>query len=477
MSAVRRALRSPRWLCLTAAALVTSTPASAQSAATKTKTSDATGATAWSRPRPTDWVVVAPHPDDEVLLAGGLLHGAVRAGQRVAVIIVTNGDFECRHDGLQRERESLAGLAALGVPETQVYFLGYPDGALARLGRTPLARVPRLIQGRCEPGNTTYGAFGRPRKDFHSARHGTPATYTADNAVTDLALLLAELAPRNLVVTHPEDTHPDHAATYALVRRALNRLPRAPRVLRGLVHNGDCWPTGDAARGPCPPSRWAPHEPMPALTGSLSGYLPSERRPVPEACTAPEVTQNPKLRAIAAHQSQTGGSPQSYLFAFARRDEPFFTETFEREPSGRFERPPPERAGAGPQLLPETLHFVVNLSAGTSTAHQAVTGGSGLRFETRFGSFRLVFDSQAVECTLWRDTPPAPELLQRWLLPHDSWSSGPESFELRVQQIAEPTSVNELSLYRAGQLVGVAVDVTPSRPTASSATLPDPQGN
>lgn len=412
--------------------------------------------------------MVAPHPDDEALLAGGLLHGAVRAGERVAVIVMTNGDFECHHDGLLRERESVAGLAALGVAERQIYFLGYPDGALARLGRTPLARVPRLIQGRCEPGNTTYGASGRLRRDFHSARFGQPATYTAEHVVTDLATLLGELAPLNVVVTHPEDTHPDHAATYALLRRALNQLPRAPRVFRGLVHNGDCWPTGDAAHGPCPPGRWAPHEPMPPLTGTLSGYWPTERRPVPEACTAPEAAHNPKLRAIAAHRSQTGGSPQSYLFAFARRDEPFFVETFERTSNGRFERVASQPGSASEQPLPETLHFVVNLSAATSTARQAVAAGPGLRFETRFGSYRLVFDSHSVECTLWRDGSPGPEQLQRWLLPHDSWRTGPEPFELRVQRVAEATVLNEVSLYQRGELVGVAVDLSAGRGGAAS---------
>ena len=37
-------------------------------------------------------LVIAPHPDDESLCCGGLIHMARRAGARVAIVWVTNGD-------------------------------------------------------------------------------------------------------------------------------------------------------------------------------------------------------------------------------------------------------------------------------------------------------------------------------------------------------------------------------------------------
>jgi hypothetical protein len=37
-------------------------------------------------------LVVAPHPDDESLCCGGLIHTARSAGARVAIVWITNGD-------------------------------------------------------------------------------------------------------------------------------------------------------------------------------------------------------------------------------------------------------------------------------------------------------------------------------------------------------------------------------------------------
>jgi LmbE family N-acetylglucosaminyl deacetylase len=70
-------------------------------------------------------VVVAPHPDDEALIAGGAIARAVANGEPVAVLILTSGDFDCRSAASQRQAESIAGLEALGVKEDQVFFLGY----------------------------------------------------------------------------------------------------------------------------------------------------------------------------------------------------------------------------------------------------------------------------------------------------------------------------------------------------------------
>ena len=52
-----------------------------------------------------------------------------------------------------RESESVRGLAELGLDEQHVYFLGYPDGYLARLGHVALPPVERRIDGQCVHGN------------------------------------------------------------------------------------------------------------------------------------------------------------------------------------------------------------------------------------------------------------------------------------------------------------------------------------
>ncbi|MDR7191035.1 LmbE family N-acetylglucosaminyl deacetylase [Microbacterium sp. BE35] len=82
-------------------------------------------------------VVVAAHPDDETLGAGGLLHRAARIGARVVVVIATDG--EASHpDSPTHDRDTLARLRrnevtqaiAILAPDAEVHFLGLPDGLL-----------------------------------------------------------------------------------------------------------------------------------------------------------------------------------------------------------------------------------------------------------------------------------------------------------------------------------------------------------
>ncbi|MEJ2886393.1 PIG-L deacetylase family protein [Actinomycetospora aeridis] len=83
-------------------------------------------------------VVVAPHPDDEVLGVGGVLAVWAAEGTEVAVVAVTDG--EASHPDSptltpaaladRRAEERRAALAALGI-EPAVARLRLPDGAVA----------------------------------------------------------------------------------------------------------------------------------------------------------------------------------------------------------------------------------------------------------------------------------------------------------------------------------------------------------
>jgi LmbE family N-acetylglucosaminyl deacetylase len=85
-------------------------------------------------------LVVAAHPDDEVLGSGGLLHLAAEAGRDVLVLIVTDGEgshpgsarWPAQLLGSQRISESRAALRELGLGVDQVVRLGFSDGHLPR---------------------------------------------------------------------------------------------------------------------------------------------------------------------------------------------------------------------------------------------------------------------------------------------------------------------------------------------------------
>jgi LmbE family N-acetylglucosaminyl deacetylase len=265
------------------------------------------------RPEGVDVLVIAPHPDDEVLLAAGVMRAAVEAGQRVHVVLMTNGDYSCERDGYQREAESVAAVKLLGVKEEDVHFLGYPDGALEKLGPEPLPPMDhRDATGACIARTGTYADRAAGRLDEHTARTGAPAEWTADNLVGDLEALLRKLAPRHVYLPHGIDDHPDHAMTYVYFRRALDRLDTLPPLVhRGLVHAGECWPSDCV-------SYLAPDRPMPPLPSPLEGYAPTER-----------VEVDPKLKLAAIQRYASQVSP--WLTSFARPDEVFWTERYVRD--------------------------------------------------------------------------------------------------------------------------------------------------
>ncbi|MEQ6901397.1 PIG-L family deacetylase [Nocardioides sp. YIM 152588] len=77
------------------------------------------------------------HPDDESYLSAGLMQRTLRAGGRVTVVALTDGEAGFGEDDPRgvAERRALrraelgAAMAAIGV--TDIRFLGHPDGGLA----------------------------------------------------------------------------------------------------------------------------------------------------------------------------------------------------------------------------------------------------------------------------------------------------------------------------------------------------------
>lgn len=105
---------------------------------------------AWNRERAaaSDWtppsvhtLIVAPHPDDEILLFGGLIAHQLDAGSTVVVLTVTDG--EAAYPGREpqllaeiRRREQHEALRVLGGTDLRVVRLGVPDGAVASFSTT-----------------------------------------------------------------------------------------------------------------------------------------------------------------------------------------------------------------------------------------------------------------------------------------------------------------------------------------------------
>lgn len=286
-----------------------------------------------------DVLVVVPHPDDEVLMAGGVIARAVSEGKKVAVVVMTNGDKNVllcphrAHDGLVRESETVDALALLGVREDQIIFLGYPDGSLSRLRDDAELRVWRLgIGGQCEFGSETYAVRGAYGLDEHAAHHhGRGASYTQSALLEDLAAIIARTRPADVYLPARDDNHPDHASTHAYVLRAVelagSSTSAGPPVFHeALVHSRlNCWPISNERARRCPVLGFGDGSPLSPFLQPEGYRLFDERAPVPRDLSSNDAA-NLKFRALNRHRSQlTVPRHEERLLAFIRADEAFVT--------------------------------------------------------------------------------------------------------------------------------------------------------
>lgn len=134
-------------------------------------------------------VVVAPHPDDEVLACGGLLSLLARIGRPVTVVAVTDG--EASHPGstrwspgllaARRREERERGLERLGIASAALSLvsLGIPDGGVV----ASEAALHATLSGAIEPGDavfTTWRLDGHP--DHEATGRATAAACTERGA-------------------------------------------------------------------------------------------------------------------------------------------------------------------------------------------------------------------------------------------------------------------------------------------------------
>jgi LmbE family N-acetylglucosaminyl deacetylase len=120
------------------------------------------------------WLVLAPHPDDEVFGLGATLAQAGRRGIEVTLVVITDG--AAQGSAAVREEEARAAARELGLPEPRFW----------RCADRSLDPADRELRRR-------------------------------------LVGILGETAPDVVFVTSPVELHPDHRALALALQRALRR--------------------------------------------------------------------------------------------------------------------------------------------------------------------------------------------------------------------------------------------------------------
>ncbi|MFN8602769.1 MAG: PIG-L family deacetylase [Candidatus Binatia bacterium] len=264
-------------------------------------------------------LVVAPHPDDEVLGAGGLIQRVLARDGNVHVVLVTAGDGypdavrgETGHAapsqqdyvayGARRIAEARAALDVLGgADRVQLTVLGFPDGALPQLRDSHwLAATPAR--------SPTTGASAPP---YDGLVADATAPYAGEELLDALTRIVRELRPTLVALPDPLDAHGDHATAGLFALAALQDAHSDARVVAYLVH-WPSWPPGwDAAA----------IDPAAATHGlDLPADLPLRGGRTALALSSAE--RSVKHEALVRHATQQR-QMAVYLDAFVRPREPY----------------------------------------------------------------------------------------------------------------------------------------------------------
>jgi LmbE family N-acetylglucosaminyl deacetylase len=180
---------------------------------------------------PKSLVIIGAHPDDEFLHPAAI-RAAVENSVPVHIIFLTSGDAggsdrffgveyspaEAIEFGHIRMAEAKAAALHLGIPESNLHFLGLPDGFLEAIRTQEIGHRP---------------IFSPLLGTDHSPYHGTAESnlpFQRHAVLKALAELLAHIEPDTVYTSHPDERHADHKAAGWFTIEALKLLLRSRRL-------------------------------------------------------------------------------------------------------------------------------------------------------------------------------------------------------------------------------------------------------
>lgn len=193
-------------------------------------------------------IVVAPHPDDETLGCGGAIALLRHLNCPVSLLVVSDGtkshpnSLKYPAPVLQalRASETVEAMGILGVEEGNIFFLNLPDGAVPfpdsdswQQGLDKFQKAIASIIGDAKRGELEKSKVKSRTGATPCARTKVREEKGGESSSID--------ATSNLTVFLPwrSDPHPDHRATWHLVRAALTSLQLSPRIVEYPIWDWD----------------------------------------------------------------------------------------------------------------------------------------------------------------------------------------------------------------------------------------------
>ncbi|MFH1507163.1 MAG: PIG-L deacetylase family protein [Candidatus Omnitrophota bacterium] len=258
-------------------------------------------------------LILAPHPDDEILGCGGIIQEAVKRNLPLKIVFLTYGDNNqwsfmvyrkrfvlipaaVRRMGLIRHDEAIAAAGELGVPPENLIFLGYPDFRTLEMWYAHWGSRPAI-----------KSMLTRVRAVPYKNAFLPGAPYKADSILDNLKTIIREFRPTKIFLSHPADHNPDHRSLYLFTRIALWDLENEiqPQIYPYLIHFKK-WPL---PKGYQPDSQL---EPPVFFQDKVTWQVYN--------LTPEKINRN--YLAIQKHKSQYKSSPK-YLVSFIRPNQLF----------------------------------------------------------------------------------------------------------------------------------------------------------
>ena len=267
-----------------------------------------------------DILVVSPHPDDDIIMASGVIFKALERGEQVRVVYMTNGDYAGLERGAIREAEAVNAQEKLGMAEDNLVFLGYPDGHLTELftDYTSADDVYTSPIGQSE----TYANRGLGRTDYHSYIHGAAAPYNKPNMVSDLQTLIESYYPEHIFIPSEFDSG-DHVATYHTLQVALQAVFAHDAFYNPTVHKTTVWCATDTAW----PNDYDPTSYFREIVGlDRTGLVWAERESLDVPFPMQSLFYPGNWKQLAADEHVTQHGSWTFLGRFIHKDEIFWVE-------------------------------------------------------------------------------------------------------------------------------------------------------
>lgn len=182
---------------------------------------------------------IVPHMDDELLVGGSTICDFVDSNAwDVYIAFLTNGDFFSEEAEI-RQNEALLANRTLGIPLSNIIFLGYGDqwNSSKHIYNSESNKIYTSYAGKTE----TYAIKSHPEYCYlNNKKHNL---YTRDSIICDIKMLIMNIFPQ-VIFTVDFDAHPDHRALLLFLKECLRDIliqskgKYVPLVLSKLAYEG-----------------------------------------------------------------------------------------------------------------------------------------------------------------------------------------------------------------------------------------------